>query len=73
MQVVKLHFPPSQASPVQSVLAEIEGSASSALQQRPRWWHQQRCAADWLNAALQLPATVPAPVVAITVAGLAST
>lgn len=73
MQVVKPHFPPSQASPVQSVLAEIEGSASSALQQRPRWWHQQHCAADWLNAALQLPATVPAPVVAITVAGLAST
>lgn len=62
-----------QGSPVQSVLAEIEGSASSASQQRPRWWHQQRCAAGWPSAALQPPATAPAPVGAITVAGLAST
>lgn len=62
-----------QCSPVQSVLAEKEESASSASQRRPRWWHLQRCAADWLNAALQPPATAPVPVVIITAAGLAST
>ena len=62
-----------EGSPVQFVSAEREGSVSWALQQKLRWWRLQHCAADWLNAALQLPATVPVPVVAIIAAGLVLT
>lgn len=58
---------------MQFVSAEIEESVSWALQQKLRWWPLQHCAADWLNAALQLPATVPVPVVVIIAAGLVLT